>query len=177
MDHFKEYSTTCFMWLLNETTIQQNHLCLAKAADIFFSHHCSQKKIPFYIWFIHLPSGERNLTLRSDLVEGIANLYKSAQTKLNSSTFHLTRAQQSALVSCSFPDEFLIWHKFGRTATHNISTPQGNTAPPKKFPSLEQFPSLKYICSCPTCTFVFVIFPLVLAKRHQHHQQNIWSIQ
>ena len=46
--------------------------------------------------------GERNLELRSDLVEGLTKSYKSAGSKLESSTFHLSRAQTAALVIHSF---------------------------------------------------------------------------
>ncbi|KAJ7363486.1 biogenesis of lysosome- organelles complex 1 subunit 3 [Desmophyllum pertusum] len=39
---------------------------------------------------------ERNLELRSNLVEGLTQCYKSAGSKLESSTFHLSRAQTAA---------------------------------------------------------------------------------
>lgn len=45
----------------------------------------------------HRKLRERNLELRSDLVEGLTKSYKSAGSKLESSTFHLSRAQTAAL--------------------------------------------------------------------------------
>jgi len=44
----------------------------------------------------HRKLRERNLELRSDLVEGLTKFYKSAGSKLESSTFHLSRAQTAA---------------------------------------------------------------------------------
>jgi len=44
----------------------------------------------------HRKLRERNLELRSDLVEGLTKCYKSAADKLQSSTFHLSRAQTAA---------------------------------------------------------------------------------
>ena len=49
----------------------------------------------FYFCF----TGERNLVLRSDLVEGLIHCYKSAGSRLGSSTFHLSRAQTAAQVT------------------------------------------------------------------------------
>ena len=43
--------------------------------------------------------GERNLVLRSDLVEGLTQCYNSAGAKLESSKFHLIRAQTTAQVN------------------------------------------------------------------------------
>lgn len=45
----------------------------------------------------HRKLRERNLELRSDFVEGLMKSYKSAGSKLESSTFHLSRAQTAAL--------------------------------------------------------------------------------
>lgn len=45
----------------------------------------------------HRKLRERNLELRSDLVEGLTKSYKSAGSKLESSTFHLSRAQTAAV--------------------------------------------------------------------------------
>lgn len=44
----------------------------------------------------HRKLRERNLELRSDLVEGLTHCYKSAGTRLESSTFYLSRAQAAA---------------------------------------------------------------------------------
>lgn len=45
----------------------------------------------------HRKLRERNLELRSDLVEGLTKSYKSAGSKLESSTFHLSRVQTAAV--------------------------------------------------------------------------------
>lgn len=45
---------------------------------------------------LHRKLRERNLVLRTDIVEGVTRVYRAANDRLASSTFHLTRAQSAA---------------------------------------------------------------------------------
>lgn len=45
---------------------------------------------------LHRKLRERNLVLRTDIVEGVSRVYRAANDRLASSTFHLTRAQSAA---------------------------------------------------------------------------------
>ena len=56
------------------------------------------------LWWI---SGERNLVLRTDIVEGVTKVYRAANDRLTSSTFHLTRAQSAAQVG-TLVDQFWV---------------------------------------------------------------------
>lgn len=53
----------------------------------------------FILLLLLLLPGERNLVLRSDLVEGLTQCYKSVGVKLEGSKFHLVRAQMAAQVT------------------------------------------------------------------------------
>ena len=69
--------------------------CMCKDYPTLLSKQFSFWAI-FFLIFLFI--GERNLLLRSDFVEGLTKCYKSAGDKLESSTFHLSRAQTAAQV-------------------------------------------------------------------------------